>query len=212
MNFLFGSQGIVAAVILTLSLAVGSASAQSQPGGVKGKVRTNSGQAIAGADITVTREGKDVKSSVSRSDGSFEVAGLAPGVYGLRVEARGYAAGSMVGVEVKNKLRDLGDRLFLRVDEGTQVIIRGSVFFREGVSVTGAKVEIERIGSDGSAKRLGTTETSVSGEFTFRMPDGAARYRVTAKYKGVEGSKELSVENAAVYRTAISLELSSRDK
>ncbi len=201
---------VVSGIMLTVLLC---AAAFAQPGGLKGRVRTNSGQPIASATVTVTQNGGDVKSAKTASDGTFQLSGIEAGAYGLRVEATGYASGALFNVEVKrNKVRDLGDRLFLTVDQGTQVIIRGSVFFKEGTSVTGAKLELERVGADGSVKSLSTSYSSVSGEFTFRQPGGAAKYRVTAKYNGVAGSKEIEVENAAVYRMAITLDLSSKDR
>lgn len=184
-----------------------------QSTGLRGKIRANSGGGIENAVITVTKDGNDVTSSKSSADGSFQIMGLEPGNYGVRVDAKGYASGSLFSIEVKKgKVRDLGDKLFLRVDQGTQVILRGSVFFKEGTSVTGAKVELERIDSDGTAKNLGSTNSSVSGEFVFRQPNAAAKYRVTAKYNGVKASKEITVEGAAVYRLAITLDLARSDK
>lgn len=198
----------------TLLIFAGAAiSVAAQQSGVKGKVRANSGSAIAGAAITITRDGNDLKSTKTGSDGGFQIVGVEPGFYGLRVEADGYASGSLFSVEVKkNKIRDLGDKLFLKVDQGTQVILRGSVFFKEGTSVTGAKVVLEKVGADGKTIDLGSTSSSVSGEFVFRQPAKLGKYRLTAKYNGVTGSKEIEVENAAIYRLAITLDLSSKDK
>lgn len=196
--------------VLMLSAAIAVAA---QPGGLKGKVKSNSGQGIANASITLTRSGDDVKAVRSASDGAFEIQGIEPGFYGLRVDADGYASGSVFSVEIKKgKTRDLGDKLFLRVDQGTLVILRGSVFFKEGTSVMGAEVGLERVNSDGTTKKIGSFDTSESGEFVFRQPAGPAKYRVTAKYRGVAGTKEITVEQAAVYRLAISLELSNKDK
>ncbi len=207
---LISTKSLVGVLSLFFLVAI-TAAAQST--GIKGKIRANSGGGIANASVTLTKDGDDIKISKSGTDGKFEITGIEPGNYGLRVEANGYATGSLFGVEVKkNKVRDLGDRLFLRIDQGTQVILRGSVFFKEGTSVTGAKVLLEKISPDGSAKEVGSTYSSVSGEFTFRQPDGVAKYRVTAKYNGVTAAKEISVENAAVYRLAIMLDLSSKDK
>ena len=194
-------------------LTLGLFSAVSAQTGLKGKVRTNSGSGIANANVTVRKDGKDLKSVNANASGNFVIEGIDPGSYNLVVDAKGYSSGVLYNVEVKkNKVRDLGDRLILNVDQGTQVILKGSVFFREGTSVTGAKVEIERISSDGSAKHLGTTYTNVSGEFTVRQPDGFAKLRVTASFKGVSGTKEIEVENAAVYRLAIILDISRADK
>jgi len=183
-------------------------------GGVKGKVRNNKGGSVAGATVTARLSGKDVRSVKSDTKGNFMIQGLDAGTYNVIFDADGYATGVKFGVEIKNgSVRDLGDRLILTVDQGTQIIIKGSVFFREGTSVTAAKVEIERVNADGSTKNLGSSFTNVSGEFTFRPPPGTTKVRVTAKYKGVSGSKEISeIVNAGVYRTAITLDISRSEK
>ncbi len=183
-------------------------------GGVKGKVRNNKGGAIAGATVTARMGGRDVKTVRADSKGSFTLEGLDEGTYNIVFDADGYATGVKFAVQIKDgSVRDLGDRLILSVDQGTQIVIKGSVFFREGTSVTAAKVEIERVNDDGSTKDLGSTYTSSSGEFTFRPPAGTTKVRVTAKYKGVSGSKEISeIVNAGIYRTAITLDLSRTEK
>jgi len=179
-------------------------------GGVKGKVRNVKGGAISGATVTARLDGKDVKTVTADSKGSFMMQGLRAGTYNVVFDADGYSTGVKFGVEIKNgSVRDLGDRLILAVDQGTQVIIKGSVFFREGTSVAAAKVELERVNEDGSTKSLGTAYTNISGEFTFRHSLGASKVRVTAKYKGTSGSKEISeIVNAGIYRTAITLDIS----
>ena len=182
-------------------------------GGIKGKVRNNKGGAIAGATVTARLSGKDVKTVRSDAKGNFTMQGLNSGTYNVVIDAVGYASGVRFGVEIKDGMRDLGDRLILWVDQGTQIIIKGSVFFKEGRSLTAAKVEIERINDDGSTKNLGSTYTSSSGEFTFRPPAGTTKVRVTAKYKGVSGSKEITdIVNAGIYRTAITLDISRTEK
>ena len=198
-------------LVLCAVCLVPSAFAQ---GGVKGKVRNNKGSGIAGASITARLSGKDVKTVRSDSKGNFSLQGLGEGTYNIVFDADGYATGVKFGVQVKDgNMRDLGDRLILSVDQGTQLIIRGSVFFREGTSITAAKVELERVNDDGSTKELGSTYTNVSGEFTFRPPPGLTKVRVTAKYKGVSGSKEISdIANVGIYRTAITLDVSRTDK
>jgi hypothetical protein len=183
-------------------------------GGVKGKVRNNKGGTISGATVTARLNGQDVKTVRSDSKGMFTMQGLDSGTYSIVFDAEGYATGVKFGVEIKNgSVRDLGDRLILSADQSDQVIIKGSVFFREGTSVTAAKVELERVNADGSTKSLGSTYTNISGEFTFRPPPGVAKVRVTAKYKGASGSKEISeMVNAGIYRTAITLDISRNDR
>jgi hypothetical protein len=182
-------------------------------GGVKGKLRNVKGAAISGATVTARISGRDVKTSKTDSKGYFTVQGLDAGVYSFVFDADGYSSGVKVGVEVKDgNVRDLGDRLILTADQGSQITIKGSVFFREGTSVPAAKVEIARVNDDGSTKSLGTAYTNISGEFTFRPPPGTTKVKVTARYKGVTGSREIvDIVNTGIYRTAITLDISRSD-
>ena len=179
-----------------------------ETGALKGKVRATNGDGISGATISARQNGKDIKTVISDSKGRFEMENLKTGIYNLVFDKNGYSTGVMHNVEVKkNKSNDLGDRLILTVDQGTLVIIKGSVFDQNGRSVGGAKIEIEKILSDGSTKKVGSGNASYSGEFTFKFREGAAKYRVTASAKGVRESKEITVDNAAIYRLAINLSL-----
>lgn len=190
-----------------------SAYAYAQSGGVKGKVRTNSGAGISGASIVARQNGKDVKTVKSDSQGKFQMDGLDSGRYNVLFDANGYSSGVLYNVEIKkNNVRDLGDRLILFPDQGTQVILKGSIFYREGTSVTGAKVELEKVNADGTVSKIGSVYTNVSGEFTFRQPEGTAKLRITAKFKGVSGAQEIDVDTAAIYRTAITLDISRTEK
>jgi len=176
--------------------------------GVKGKVRNAKGDGISGATITARLKGEDVKSVKSDAKGNFQLTGLEPGVYNFVFEKSGYGAGVKYNVEVKrNSIVSLGDNLALLQDQGTLVLINGSVYNQDGRSITGAKIEIERIESDGSTKKVGSSYTSVSGEFTFRQPEGTAKFRVTATMKGVSGAKEIAVDSAGIYRLAITLNI-----
>jgi len=182
-------------------------------GGVKGKVRNMRGETIGGATITARRDAKDIRSTKSNEKGEFVLNGLETGVYSIVFDAKGYSAGVKFGVEVKqNKTIDLGERLILQVDRGSQVVVQGSVFFNDGTSATAAEVKIEKVNADGSVKKLGTIMTNMYGEFTFRQPDGAAKFRMTAKYKDATATKELEVTSAAIYRLAISLPVSRQEK
>jgi hypothetical protein len=198
---------ILLVLFLSAFCLIPSAYAQ---GGVKGKVRNNKGGSIGGATVTARQNGKDVKTVTADSKGSFQMEGLKAGTYNIAFDADGYSTGVKFGVEIKNgSVRDMGDRLILSVDQGTQIIIKGSVFYKEGTSLTAAKIELERINDDGSTKSLGSTYSNYSGEFSFRPPVGVRKVRVTAKYKGVEASKEISdISNTGIYRTAITLDIS----
>jgi hypothetical protein len=198
-----------AAAIIAAFASFAGVSAQST-GGIKGKVRTMRGEGIAGATVTARQKGEDVKTVTADRRGNFILDGLEAGRYNLVFDAPGYSSGVLYNVEVeRRKVQDLGDRLMLSADRGTQVIVTGSVFFREGTSVPGARIEVERISSDGSSRSIGSTYTNTSGEFTFRHTPGAAKFRITATHKGVKGIKEIDVDQAAIYRLAITLDLAS---
>ena len=212
-KFSFVKAGSVALILLlTAYCSLLTAYAQST-GGVKGKVRAVNGNGIANASITARKNGADVKSVTADGKGYFVLDGLDAGLYNLVFDAPRYSAGVLYNVEVKKKkVSDLGDRLILTPDQGLFVIVRGSVFYKEGTSLTGAKVEIEEVNADGSTKKLGSTLTNISGEFTYRKPPGAAKLRVKASFKGVEGTKDIEVDSAAIYRLAITLEISRTEK
>ncbi len=195
---------VLLAIILTVSS--GFAIAQ-EAGGLKGKVRTTKGEGIASAVITVRQNGDDVKSVTADSDGNFTLENLKAGVYNLVFTKSGYSSGVMYNVEVKkNKVTGLSDRLILMIDQGTQVIIKGSVFAPDGRSIGGAEIKIEKILGDDSLKKVGSAVSSYSGEFTFRFPEGAAKYKITATNKGSSASKEIEVSSAAIYRLALNLD------
>ena len=183
-----------------------------QSGGVKGKVRATNGKGISRAAISVLLDGKEIKSATTNSKGEFAIAGLAKGKYNILFDADGYSSGTLHAVEVGDGVRDLGDRLILSQDRGTFVILQGSVFFKEGSSVTAAKVDLKQVNADGSTKSLGTTYTGTFGEFAFRRPPGAAKLRVTAKLKDASASKDIDVDEAAIYRVAITLPMSRENR
>jgi hypothetical protein len=206
---IFNRLGLVALLLVSSGVAV----IAQNTGGLKGTIRTVRGAGIPDATITVRKKGVGVKSVSSDAKGNFLVEGLENGLYNLVFEAAGYSTGTLYNVEVKkNKVRELSERLILTSDQGTQVIIKGSVFDKYGRSLTAAEIRLDKIESNGAARKISNSMTSVSGEFTFRQPEGAAKFRLTATYKGVTGSKEIDVDDAAIYRLAISLDVSRDGK
>ena len=197
------------AVFVLLALSV-MAFGQST-GSIKGKVRTKKGEGIESVTVTARKDGKDVSSAETDGKGQFKITGLAPGLYNLVFEKEGYSGGVLYDVIVKRKkTNNLGGRLVLTVDQGTLVIIEASVFNQDGMSLYGAKVVIEEISRDGTSKKVASSYTSRDGDVVFRFPVGARKYRVTASGKNVEASKTIDVEEPALYRTAITLDLSER--
>jgi hypothetical protein len=197
-------------LLLTANCLLLTAYAQST-GGVKGKVRTPDGDGITNATVTARQDGEDLKTVRTDKDGNFLLEGLKAGRYNLVFEADGYSGGVLYNIEIrKNQTGNLGDRLILKIDEGTQVIIRGSVFSPSGHSIYGAKVKVEQILESGKTRKVGSGYTSQSGEFIFRFPEGEAKFRVTVSAKGNEASKEVEVDSAAIYRLALTLNLDKK--
>jgi len=179
-----------------------------ETGGVKGKVFNERKRGIPQVVVEAHQDGKNIKTISTDKNGKFVLDGLKTGRYNFVFSKSGFNSGTLNNVEINGKeIRDLGNRL-LEIDEGTLTLIKGSVFNQNGRSLYGAKVQIERISGDGAAKKLNTDYTSESGEFTFRFPQGTAKYRVTVFAKGKSASKEVAVDGAAIYRIALTLDLS----
>lgn len=192
------------ASIFAVSCAVASAQ---ETGGVKGKVRNTKNDGIPEVNVTVSQDGKEIKSARTNQTGEFLIDGLKTGKYTLSFNKSGFSSGSINNVEVKKKtIRNISKKLILGTDEGTLVLIKGSVFNQDGRSLYGVKVEVEKL-SGGSSDKVKDYYTSESGEFTFRFAEGAAKYRVTASAKGKSASKEIEVSNAAIYRLALTLNM-----
>jgi hypothetical protein len=200
----------ISSLVITL-LAVGFLSAQERStekatGGIKGKVRVETGTP-AGVTVVIRRGETEVSHVTTDKNGEFLITRLAPGLYGLTFRKPGLSIGTIENVEVKaGKTRSLGDRLVLTIDEGSIAFVRGSVFNGVGRSVANAKVELAKILDDGTAKKIDGRVTTETGTFVFRLSPEAAKYRVTVKPEGAEPvSKDVVIDGAAVYRVALSL-------
>jgi hypothetical protein len=175
-------------------------------GSIRGKVKAESGSA-EGVRVTARQGEREAAAVATDRKGQFEIAGLAPGRYSITFRKPGLSLAEIKDFEVvAGKARSLSGDLVLPVDEGSLVFIKGSVFNEEGFSLRGAQIELARIGSDGMTKKIDGRVTTRSGDFAFRLPPQAARYRVTAKMDGMAvASKDVEVDGAAVYRVALTL-------
>jgi hypothetical protein len=201
---------IFAAVFLILMAAAATAQDKTT-GSIKGRVRVETGKPSEVA--VIVRQGeREVTQTTTNAKGEFTVGGLQPGLYSVTFRKPGLSVGTINNVEVRaGKVRALGDRLVLTVDEGSLAFLRGSVFDPGGRSVPGARVELARVEADGSLKKLGERVTTETGQFVFRLPPDKAKYRVTVKADGAQdATKDVEVDDAVVYRVALTLELARR--
>src|ERR1043165_4732450 len=202
--------GCVGLALLLACVCVGQKNKKEQPnspGGLKGKVRVESGLSAEGVAVTVRADEREVAHTLTDSNGRFEIDNLAPGRYSITFRKQGLRSAEIKDCEISaNKVRSLGVRVYLPEDEGSIAFLKGSVFTAEGRGVEGARVELARVLADGSAQKIDGRVTNDLGEFSFRLTPGAARYRVTARYGSLPPvSKEVEIEGAAVFRVALSL-------
>jgi hypothetical protein len=171
---------------------------------IKGKVRVEKGSP-SGVSVVLMQGDNEVRQSTTNGKGDFVISRVSPGTYSIKFRKPGLSVGTVDDISVKaGETRTLGDRLFLTVDEGSIVFIRGSVFTEEGRSVPGVRVELSRVMGENSIHKLDSRNTGETGEFVFRLPPDVGKYRLTLKADDTEPStKDVEVENAAVYRVAL---------
>ncbi len=200
-------------LVLVLFLSAAAAFAQKgSSGGIKGKVRVETGTP-AGVAVVVRQGEREIARGLTDKNGQFTVSQLTPGLYGVTLRKPGLSIGTIENVEVKaGKTRSLGDNLVLAIDEGSISFIRGSVFDEAGRSVPNVKIELAKILDDGSVKKIDGRVSNEIGAFVFRLTPDTAKYRVTAKPNGGEAvSKDVEVDGAAVYRIALSVKIPKKD-
>ena len=200
-------------VFLFLLLAVSGFAQERSAGGIKGKVRVETG--TPGGVAVIVRQGdREVARGVTDKNGDFIVSRLAPGRYGVTLRKPGLSVGTIEDVEVKaGKTRSLGDRLVLSIDEGSIAFIKGSVFNQNDRSVPNVRIELAKIEGDGMARKIDGRVTNEIGSFVFRLSPEVARYRVTAKPNGGEPvSKDIEIDGAAIYRVALSIKPAENGK
>jgi len=190
---------------LFVVLAVCSVAAAAQDkntGTIKGKVKVERGSP-SGVAVILLQGDREVRRVETDRKGEFALRGIKPGTYILRFRKSGLAVAAIDKLEVRSGTRSLKD-LYLAIDEGSIAFIRGSVFNEGGRSVPGIRVELAKVVSDTATDKLDSRITGETGEFVFRVPPEAAKYRVTLKADNAEPvSKDVEVSTALVYRVAL---------
>ncbi len=194
-------------LVLLIALAAVAVVAQDRStGGIKGKVRVETGSP-SGVAVIVRQGEREVARGVTDKNGEFLIARLTPGRYGITLRKPGLSVGTIEDIEVKaGKPRSLGDRLILSIDEGSIAFIKGSVFNQDDRSAPNVRIELAKIEADGTTRKIDGRITNEIGAFTFRLTPDLAKYRVTAKpNNGDPVSKDVEIDGPAVYRVALSL-------
>jgi hypothetical protein len=184
-------------------LAIPGLAQDKTTGAIKGKVRVEKGSP-SGVAVILLEGDHEVSRTMTDEKGDFLLSRVPPGTYSVKFRKAGLSVGTIDDVSVKaGQTRPLGDRLYLTIDEGSLAFISGSVFSEDGRSVPGVRVDLERVAGE-NVRKVDSRVTGETGEFVFRLPPDAARYRVILKADGSEpASKDVDVEMAARYRVAL---------
>jgi hypothetical protein len=92
---------VAALVALSLLLfSPGRSLAQIPSGTLRGQVSDPSGAGVPGASVQAVSSSGQTSSGVARTDGSYEIQGLAPGKYAVRAQAKGFAIFEQQSVEI----------------------------------------------------------------------------------------------------------------
>jgi hypothetical protein len=196
-------------LLLSICLLAANTFAQNRAtGGIKGKVRVETGTP-GGVSVIVRQGEREVARGMTDKSGQFVISRLAPGRYGVTLRKPGLSVGSIEDIAVKaGETRSLGDRLVLSIDEGSIAFIRGSVFNQDDRSAPNVRIELAKIEDDGTARKIDGRITNEIGAFVFRLTPDVAKYRITAKPNGGDPvSKDVEVDGPAVYRVALSIKL-----
>src|SRR5262245_59601501 len=84
-------QVLLRALLLILSLGLGSSWAQANAGAISGAVLDPLGARVPGARVTLVKGGARGNAAVANTSGEFSFEGIAEGRYRLEVEAAGFA-------------------------------------------------------------------------------------------------------------------------
>jgi hypothetical protein len=199
---------IIAFLVIILLAATTALAQDKSTGSIKGKIRVKGQGPASEVTVTVRQKDTEVAHTVTNSKGEFEIKGLAPGSYGLTFRKTGLSVGTLEDIQVKaGKTNELPDRLILTINEASIARLSGSVFSENGCSIPGVRIEIARLASDGTTKKIDGRISNESGQFVFRLSPDKATYRVIIKPDGAEPqTKDVEIDGAMVYRVAFTIQ------
>lgn len=179
-------------LILLFALVVPASGGPQGSGTLKGKIETEKGKPIEGAEVRVLRSrDRSVKEAKTDSNGAFSFE-LVPDDYTVSFDAEGFQGGTLVQMQqVEEGKETVVKTIRLSKASHRTSLIRGAVFDSIGASLPGVSLKLVRVPTADEEKdhkkvdSLSMSYTSNShGEFAFRVPSVRARYKVTATLNG----------------------------
>ena len=185
------NKGLISAVVVLCSLIAAFAAPQSS-GTLKGKIETEKGKPIAGAEVRALRSrDRSLKETKTDQAGNYSFE-LTPDDYTVSFDAEGYQGGTLVQMQqVEEGMETIVKTIRLSKVGHRTSLIRGAVFDSSGASLAGVRLKLARVPTadeEKDHKRVGSFSLSYTtnshGEFAFRVPAAHARYQITATLNG----------------------------
>ncbi|HSB09973.1 MAG TPA: carboxypeptidase-like regulatory domain-containing protein [Blastocatellia bacterium] len=201
-------------LVMLCSLSAALAAGQ-KTGTLKGKIETEKGKPIAGAEVRVMRNrDRSVKETKTDQAGNYSLE-LEPDDYTVSFDADGYQGGTLVHMQQVEEGKETIVKTIRLEKTGRKIsLIRGAVFDLNGGSLAGVSLKLVRVPTEEEEKEHKKIESlSMSyvanrhGEFAFRVPAARARYKITAALTGYKPeSKIVDVNEGEAIPLAFSLE------
>jgi len=200
-------------VAFLLALVTLCAAGEQKTGTLKGKIVDEKGKAIAGCTVKLTNtRDRSVKEVETDSSGNFSIE-LPPDEYLVSFEHEGFQEASLQALQQVEEGKESHVKTITLPKATHSSLVRGSVFNLNGQTLAGVKVTITRIPTDEEEKagkhvKNHTKDyiTNAHGEFAFRLPAEAARYRVTAAARGFKSdAKVVDVNGSEAVPVALTL-------
>jgi hypothetical protein len=168
---------LIGAVLFFISVSWTGAAQEAnlgRKGVISGRVVSDDGQPMGGAQVIVASAGKSSVAIASQmtscdGDGNFKVAGLSSGVYSILARAPGY-----VSVQDQSRKYRIGESVIIRMARGG--VITGRVTDEFGEPMVGSRVTADRVrDSDGKPDPRPAAMTEMNSS---RMTDDRGVYRI----------------------------------
>src|ERR1035441_9209 len=116
----FGAQAPLAGLLFLSLLSPSWLLGQNATGTIHGQISDPSGAAVPGAKVAAIDSTGQIKTGVVHSDGTYDINGLAPGVYTVGAKAKGFANFEQPAVQVaagKTLKVDIGLKIAQEVEK-----------------------------------------------------------------------------------------------
>jgi hypothetical protein len=197
-----------------MCLMMAASASQHKSGMLKGKIESEKGKPIAGADVRVmSSRNRNIKEAKTDGAGGYSFE-LEPDDYTVSFDAEGFQGGTLRDMQQVEEGKETKVKTIQLQKARRTSLLRGAVFDLEGRSLAGVRLKLVRVSTVDEAKEKKKLDslsmsyiTNNRGEFAFRLPSVRARYQVTAALSGYKPeTKTIDVNEDEAVPLAFSLE------